>query len=85
MVAPSVDATANTNWEEEVSNEPKKLRKVYCLRTRVDDKSEWSEEEVFVRRKDRDTIAAECRIFGGIRTHTFERYEKGDGDATNPA
>ena len=55
----------------------KKLRKVYCLRTRVDDSSEWSDEEVFDRRKERDDVAAEARILGGIRTHSFERYEKG--------
>ena len=63
----------------ETTTRPKKRRKVYCLRTRVDDTSEWSDEEVFDRRKDRDTIASECRILGGIRTHSFERYEK-DGD-----
>ena len=64
----------------ETTTKPKKLRKVYCLRTRVDDASEWSDEEVFDRRKDRDTIASECRIYGGIRTHSFERYEKGEDE-----
>lgn len=86
MVAPSVDATTNTNGEKELSDEQAKLRKVYCLRTRIDESHEWSEEEVFEFRKERNTVAAECRVLGGMRTHCFERYEKGGrGDATNPA
>ena len=54
----------------------KRLRKVYCLRIRQDDQSEWSQPDVFTSKKQRDQAASQCRIIGGLRTHSFERYEK---------
>ena len=49
-------------------------RKVFCLRIRQDDKSEWSKAEEYTTKKMRDADATFARILGGFRTHSFERY-----------
>jgi hypothetical protein len=48
------------------------MKTAYCLRVRPDDLAEWSEPEYFRTRKQRDFSAAECRILGGYRTHSYE-------------
>jgi hypothetical protein len=53
----------------------KKRRKVYCLRVRPDDQSEWSEASEYSTQKARDSDAYHARILAGYRTHSFERVE----------
>ena len=54
----------------------KRLRKVYCLRIRPDDQSEWSKEAVYYSKKRRDQAERVCRIIAGYRTHSFDRHER---------
>lgn len=65
-----VDASASTDCS------PRRLRKVFCLRVRPDDSSEWSEVTEYSTRKARDADAAFARALGGFRTHSFDRYAK---------
>ena len=54
---------------------------VYMLRTRLTDNAKWSEPKEFATRKERDTVAAECRILGGMRTHSYEmKTEPGNAE-----
>jgi len=48
------------------------LKTIYCLRTRTEDKDPWSEPSHYRTRKERDKVAAENRILGGIRTWSYE-------------
>lgn len=45
---------------------------VYCLRVRANDSEEWSEVEYYFSRRERDYTAANNRIVGGLRTHSYE-------------
>jgi hypothetical protein len=45
---------------------------IYGLKTRLVDAEKWSPAEYYASEKERDGIAAQCRIIGGIRTHSFE-------------
>lgn len=48
------------------------LKTVYVLRTRMSDEERWGEPGYYRKRKDRDKDAAMNRVFGGIRTHSYE-------------
>lgn len=56
-----------------MSEKPRKRKKVYCLRIRLSDTEDWSDEDVFESKKRRDETANICRIIGGYRTHSYER------------
>lgn len=47
----------------------------HVLRTRFDDQSPWSDPVEFATKRDRDRAAAECRILGGLRTHSYFETE----------
>lgn len=49
-----------------------KLKTVYALRVRPDDNSAWSEPEYYRTKRERDRIAAQNRVLGGIRTHSYQ-------------
>lgn len=49
-----------------------KTKLVYCLRSRLDDSQPWSETSYYRTRRERDKVGAQARIWGGIRTHSFE-------------
>jgi hypothetical protein len=48
----------------------------YYLRSRLNDQEPWSAPDVFDTRKARDEAAAMARIYGGIRTHSYEERER---------
>lgn len=48
-----------------------KTKTRYVLRTRMSDSDEWGPPEYFDSKRERDRVAAECRILGGIRTWCF--------------
>lgn len=48
------------------------MRTIYCLRARFDDSQPWGPTHYYRTRKERDKYAATARIWGGIRTHSFE-------------
>ena len=52
--------------------ETQATKKVFVLRTRLDDASDWSQPEYYRTRRERDRDAAISRTLGGIRTHSYE-------------
>ena len=49
-----------------------KMKTVYCLRTRIDDKAHWGNAEYYPTRKERNRVASFARAIRGLRTHSFE-------------
>jgi hypothetical protein len=43
----------------------------HMLRTRLDDKSPWSEPMAFQNKRERDNASARARAWAGIRTHSW--------------
>lgn len=48
------------------------MKTVYVLRVRLNDESPWGEPEYYRTRKERDHVAAQNRVLGGIRTHSYQ-------------
>lgn len=48
------------------------VKRMHVLRTREDDKSDWSQPEYYPTKRERDGEASLCRILGGIRTHSYQ-------------
>jgi hypothetical protein len=48
------------------------MKTVYVLRIRADESEPWGAPEYYRTRKERDRVAAENRVLGGIRTHSYE-------------
>lgn len=49
-----------------------KMKKIYGIRTRLDDDQPWSDPVYYLTKKTRDKIGSMNRVLAGIRTHSFE-------------
>lgn len=74
----SSGAASDSVAPAENASKPVRKKTVYCLRSRLDDASEWGEPEYYSTRKKRDRVSAMARIIGGARIHSYEEKKTPD-------